>query len=242
MGYHLSPCTFGVIMDSFFKHRWHEVWALQELPTPVALGQRLIRAWGEPHRHYHTLDHLKECLDLLDGSAWMAHRPFEIELALWFHDVIYDTHRSDNEALSSDYAGKALTEVGISAQTIASIQGMILATGAHAQARSFDAGLMLDIDLGILSASPVRFAQYEKQIRSEYDWVPWAHYREGRLAVLRSFHNRNQVYFTAAFQRERQTLARENLDLALANLTLRQALLPFQVDKMCQNRAPSSTA
>src|SRR5438045_2724195 len=64
------------------------------------LQQGLIRAWSQPHRAYHTLQHFEECLVLLDSVDPDAHA---IEVVFWFHDAVYDTHATNNEMLSADW-------------------------------------------------------------------------------------------------------------------------------------------
>jgi len=70
--------------------RWNTLWShLTPVPSSELLAQLLI-AWREPQRHYHTLQHLEECLALFDTLRHTAQHPHEIELALWFHDAVYD--------------------------------------------------------------------------------------------------------------------------------------------------------
>ena len=64
----------------------------------------LLAAYSEKHRHYHTIKHIDHCLRELDGAKSLAHDPAEVELALWFHDAIYDPHSSKNEERSADWA------------------------------------------------------------------------------------------------------------------------------------------
>ena len=47
---------------------------------------RLLEAWSEPQRAYHTLQHLEECLNLLDETD--CKQPTVVEMALWFHDAV----------------------------------------------------------------------------------------------------------------------------------------------------------
>jgi len=42
---------------------------------PAADHQRLIVAYSEPHRHYHNLQHLDECLRELDAARELAAEP-----------------------------------------------------------------------------------------------------------------------------------------------------------------------
>lgn len=86
------------------KDDWDRLWqAAGAMPAPD-LFDRLLAAWSEPHRHYHTLQHLGECLANFRTLAHLPEHPLEVRLALWFHDAIYELGRHDNEARSADWA------------------------------------------------------------------------------------------------------------------------------------------
>ena len=69
---------------------WKELGAAN--PDPKLHGELAAR-YGEPHRKYHTLQHLEECFEKLDEVRTLAEHPAEIDLALWFHDAIYNVKR-----------------------------------------------------------------------------------------------------------------------------------------------------
>ena len=79
---------------------------------------------------------------------------------------------------------------------------------------------MLDIDLSILGATPVRFAQYDKQVRQEYAWVPEEVFRSKRAAVLQQFLSQPFIYCTAHFRDTREAQARANLQAVVAQLAV----------------------
>ncbi len=68
-----------------------------DVDAPPGLPEQLLSAYAEPHRHYHTQHHIAACLEALDAHRHCAERPEEVELAIWFHDAVYDTRRTDNE-------------------------------------------------------------------------------------------------------------------------------------------------
>src|SRR6185295_1221583 len=112
----------------------------------------------------------------------------EVEIALWFHDAVYDVHRHDNERRSADWARDALAGAGVAATAIARVEALVMAT-RHATTTpgSADEELLVDIDLAILGADAARFAEYAAQIRREYAHVADAEFRAGRSAVLAAF-------------------------------------------------------
>jgi predicted metal-dependent HD superfamily phosphohydrolase len=192
---------------------WQRLWS--ELGATVVNGglmNQLVAAYSERQRHYHTLQHLRECLAQFDAAAMLARRPAEVELALWFHDAVYDPQRSDNEERSADWARASVLAAGCGAAAAERVAALVLATKTHvAPADDVDAALLLDVDLAILGAAPARFADYERQIRAEYAHVPDAEFRAGRARVLRGFLDRERIYVTEAFHDALEARARENL-------------------------------
>src|SRR6185369_5490869 len=91
--------------------RWRSVW--RELGASEAddeLYHRLVACYSEPHRKYHTVQHLNECFAHLERVSSFAEHPPEVELALWFHDAIYNTHEKDNEKRSADWAANVFSK------------------------------------------------------------------------------------------------------------------------------------
>ena len=178
----------------------------------------LEAAYAEHHRHYHTALHVQECLDLLDVVRGYAERPAEIELAIWLHDVVYVPWRRDNEARSAALATEWLMACGSDAAILDRTRRLILSTRHREPPRCGDEALLRDIDLGILSAAPDRYDEYEAQVRREYRRVLPAIYRSRRRKILSSFMDRVSVYCTAWFLEHREQDARRNLERPLARL------------------------
>lgn len=196
-------------------HHWLHTWSELQHTPPLGLYEQLLQAYSEPQRHYHTLQHLAECLQLQSESAHLAQRPAEIAIALWFHDAVYDVKAHDNEARSADWAVTALQAAGVSAAVQTRVHALIMVTEHTAAPLEGDAALLVDIDLAILGAAPARFAEYERQIQQEYAWVPEDVFVEKRRAVLQGFVTRAQIYSTAFFHQMLEAPARANLQKAL---------------------------
>lgn len=193
------------------RARWTALWQRLGLREPDGLCDALLTAYGEPQRHYHTLEHLRECLALADTFRAAAERFDEIELALWFHDAVYDVHAHDNEARSAHWAVTALGAAGLDEAACARIRDLVMATRHSALPGTSDAALLTDIDLSILGASEPRFAEYDKQIRAEYAWVAPDIYASKRRAVLQGFLGREHIYATPAVRDRYEAQARHNL-------------------------------
>ncbi|QNP48952.1 HD domain-containing protein [Diaphorobacter aerolatus] len=195
---------------------WERAWRALGLAQPGSDAfEALMRAYAEPQRHYHSQQHLREALALLETVLPTCRSPGEVELALWYHDAIYDPKAKDNEARSAAWAARVLREQGASDEVISRVEALILATEHRAQPSDPDARLLVDVDLGILAAAPHRFAQYEQQVRAEYAWVPSFVYDFKRREVLCSFLSRPGIYATDHFRALFETRARANLEQAL---------------------------
>ena len=204
---------------NLLEHHWHEAWRdLGLAMPPVSVLDQLLARWAEPHRRYHTLQHLDECLALCAAHRALAGRAGEVAIAVWFHDAVYDTHRHDNEAESAAWAGRVLQAAGAPADVLERVQSLVMATRHSVPAVTPDERLLVDIDLAILGAAPARFDEYERQIRDEYGFVADATFREKRAEVLRGFVDRPALFSTLAFFDRFEHQARENLARALARL------------------------
>jgi predicted metal-dependent HD superfamily phosphohydrolase len=180
---------------------------------PTALFAQLQAAYKEAQRHYHTTAHILACLALFDEVRSLAARPDEVELAIWFHDAVYDPRAVDNEEKSAEWARTAL----IDSATGSRVAELVLATKQH-RASDDDMALLLDIDLSILGTDEPTFAQFERDIRAEYSFVDDAFYRSGRAQVLSGFLNRSQIFLTASLRMRFEDRARENISRALKKL------------------------
>ena len=201
--------------------RWRDMCATLGVAADIDRPLRELRAaYSEEHRSYHTLEHLGECLQLLE-----EYRPFMepgdcplLELALWFHDGVYDTMSSRNEEKSADWALHWMSRWGRPGQERTRVRGLILATRHRAAPANSAESWMVDIDLGILGAESSRFQNYERQVREEYHSVPWVLYRTKRAEILQGFLDRAFIYNTPQLREHLETRARENLAWSLAQL------------------------
>ncbi len=202
-----------------FFPAWQQAWGHLGLAMPPApVLDALLARWGEPHRRYHTRQHLDECLVLFEQHVGLAERAGEVAMAVWFHDAVYDTSRHDNEAESAAWAVRVLREAGAPDDVAGRVEALVLATRHSVPARTPDERLLVDIDLAILGAAPARFDEYERQIRVEYGFVAEAVFREKRGEVLRGFLARPAIFATAPFAGRFEQAARENLARALEQL------------------------
>lgn len=187
--------------------------------------ERVIAAWSEPHRRYHSLDHLAEVLDALEsisagGELGGADQPVA-NLAGWYHDVAYDPRAAagSNEHRSAAIARDHLHALGADSPRVDRVEALILMTADH-QAAAADGALVdafHDADLWILSAPSARFDQYCAQVRQEYAHVPGPDFATGRSAILEQLVAPDRIYRTDTGHAW-EAIARENVARELSRL------------------------
>lgn len=178
----------------------------------------LAEKYAEPVRHYHTLAHINACLQHFDSIKNSIEKPLEIELAIWFHDAIYNPKSKTNEEDSAQFAQQVLANIDCSTEKIETISQHILITKHPSDPKTKDQAFLLDIDLAILGADSALYQKYEHWIRAEYQHVPKLLYRMGRKKLLRSFLAQSKIYRTNHFNGLLETQARKNLAWAIQQL------------------------
>ena len=183
-------------------------------------------AYSEAHRYYHNVTHLRGCLKLCDALRDHFRQPDEAELALWYHDAVYRTRSDHNEADSADWARRFCESSGIGAEAAARVAELILNTAHGEQSLEGDAALVCDIDLAILGFPAAAYDDFEQRIRREYHWVEEDQFIEARLAILRGFLSRAQIYRSAALRPVLEDSARANLRRWVERWSQRAATAP----------------
>jgi len=175
----------------------------------------LVAAYSAPNRHYHNLGHIEDCLAALASVDGLSAADQDVlTQAIWWHDVVYDPTRSDNEELSAQ-----LAEQAVSASIRQEVGRLIRLTRTHQVAPDDRLGsILISIDLSILGAPIDRYDAYAAAIRKEFAHVPDEAYRSGRRDVLRRFTSRAVIYPYADFAKRHDHQARDNLAREIASL------------------------
>ena len=208
----------GVLTN--FDDVWREMLQALGVSDAGPMRAEVLARYGEPGRAYHNLSHaLRVWADVMQHAADAGVRDTgAVQLAALLHDVVYDAHRQDNEALSAEFAVQWGQRLGVASATIDRAAEMILATQKHGQTESAEIGLVLDADLAILAAPPAEYEAYRAAIRQEYGWVTEQDWTAGRGRVLSAFLERERIYHLPVFQK-REAAARENIARELSLLS-----------------------
>lgn len=178
----------------------------------------------EPHRHYHTLEHLSELLEHLDAHRSAITDVDAVSLAIFFHDIVYEPKagspkNEQDSAILFDFFGQEALPPGsplglTKGALIAKVRTWILQTASHkvSDEDEQDCKLFMDFDMAILGTPWERYDKYSQQVRSEYCHVPEAVFCKARSAFLASCAlDAAPVFASAAFRRSHEMQAKENM-------------------------------
>jgi predicted metal-dependent HD superfamily phosphohydrolase len=219
----LAPASASHIdKNAQLFQNWIDLGALSGIKEEVCKQwwTQLSTRYSEPKRYYHTLNHISEL------NKWVEKYDSEIEnaaavrYAVWFHDVVYDATKNDNEEQSEELWRQFSQESGLNQELSDKVSMYIIATKTHKPpiwVEDDDLALFLDFDTAILAADEDAYNQYAAQIRAEYIHVPLELYKKGRAAVLQHFLD-NDPFVTELFRQIYGAKAKENMQREITSL------------------------
>lgn len=169
----------------------------------------VVRRYAEPHRRYHTLDHI---MFMLSKGFEVGGLSMEQMLAIWFHDVIYDpkamtgVNESDSAAFAEQYLGDAW---------LGNLVAVIIRDTMNHTPTVPESELVLDLDLYEFSLPWKEYERNTQLIREEYSHVAEKDWEKGRLEFLEKMLKRDPFYYVL---KDRTEKARENIEAEIAGL------------------------
>ena len=185
----------------------------------AALFARLDAYYREPHRHYHNGGHIDDCLARLDLAYAQVDGGVDdadaVELALWFHDVIYQLGAPDNEQRSAEwFAAQAAGHLPV--DFIDRVAGYILDTTHREAPAAPGAKWVVDADLSGIGMDGESFGRDGDKIRREFAHLSDAEFARGQAGFLRGLLARERIYYTDFFRDLCEARARRNIQSVLA--------------------------
>eukprot|EP01125_Pyxidicula_operculata_P017319 TRINITY_DN6067_c0_g1_i1.p2 TRINITY_DN6067_c0_g1~~TRINITY_DN6067_c0_g1_i1.p2 ORF type:complete len:220 (-),score=31.26 TRINITY_DN6067_c0_g1_i1:20-679(-) len=181
--------------------------------------------YKEPQRYYHTLEHIEELFGYYDKYFTLLQKPEVVQLSIFFHDVIYDPNKNDNEEKSVEYFQQFCADTSpvcySTGASLSLVDDYIIATKSHkTSGNDTDLNYFLDFDLAVLGKPSAEYKRYASQIRSEYLPVyPEPKYSLGRMRVLNHL-SEGGLFITKEFQDTFEQTARNNLKEEIESLKL----------------------
>ena len=200
------------------EERWYVLW--HRLGSSISnktlnAYRDLKKKYDEPHRKYHNICHIDSCLAELMDVRSLVKNFYILELAIWYHDVIYDVNASDNEERSAAFAREAIFKLHPFPEDLArDVEEIILATKHNSVPTSHDAKIMLDIDIANLGKAE-EFQRVNRLVREEYAGVAEEKFVKGRSNILELFLTRPRIYLSEYFYEKYEASARKNISEAI---------------------------
>jgi predicted metal-dependent HD superfamily phosphohydrolase len=185
--------------------------------THCSDGELIEVCWNEfvnysdKGRHYHTLAHLGHLYSELEKCRSQIKEWDAVLFALFYHDIIYNVLKHDNEEKSAALAVKRLETLRVPDEVIGKCNSIILATKKHELSPDTDVNLFTDADLSVLGASAEAYSDYAQNVRKEYSIYPDLLYNPGRKKVLQHFLGMPRIFKTEYFFTQYEQQARINL-------------------------------
>ncbi len=183
------------------------------------LWDEIENHYSVKRRYYHNLSHLQNIFNSLQPIKDIINDWDTMVFSVFYHDIIYDIKRNDNEEKSAELAQKRLAGISYPDELIVKCCNQILATKNHRFSDDRDTNIFTDSDLAILGQTEDVYIEYAKQIRKEYSIIPKLLYNKGRIKVLTHFMEMERIFKSDYFFHEFEAKARQNIDNELMMLS-----------------------
>jgi len=209
---------------SLLHQRWRTLCKQLEVSPDICneWWEYISTHYEEPTRFYHTLTHIEELFAYRDKFTDSFAEPNLIDLAIWFHDVIYDSSAKPgkNEDDSAVIFEQFAKQVSLSDESRKKVFKWIVATKHHRTKPSdpLDFRLFMDMDMAILGKSWDDYLVYTKMVKEEYSQIPRWKWCFGRTRFICATLNAKRVFATDEFKGAFEIQARANMTRELSEV------------------------
>lgn len=205
------------MLDRFIKCVTHLSDPSEEISNDYLkhVYDHIIITYNDNSRVYHTMDHIEYMLVNLDkyfSNLLNDYDKMKIELAIWFHDYIYDVTflPEVNELLSAEFFKEFAGEINMDEDIVSEIVGLIMSTTHIEVPDSLIKQVICDLDL--LGLHGLDYWYNKQKVYSEYTKVfTDDEFLEGRLVFLDMMINKDTIFHTGLFKKHFEKTARYNL-------------------------------
>ena len=176
----------------------------------------LQKTYSQKNRYYHNLMHLENMILSFNKYHSEIQSPNETLYAIFYHDIVYNAKKTDNELKSAEFALSILPKEITINRTL--VFNMIVATKQHEHNKNEDTNWLIDFDLEILAKDWEDYQNYYEQIRKEYKIYPDFLYKPGRKKALQHFLESTNLFQTETYRMLYETKARENIQKEIVQL------------------------
>jgi predicted metal-dependent HD superfamily phosphohydrolase len=186
-------------MDSLVKQTFLKLFDKKDSAKALDVFLYIEKRYSEPHRFYHTMTHINDCLLEVLKMKSSFDNIKSVIMALFFHDIVYDSESNSNELDSAILMKKMLTPFNFDDSFLSIVYDLIVDTKHPSKPNTQDSYLLIDIDLLILSSNKEKFDKYNDDIRKEFSWVPDDVFYFERKKFLRNLMIYGNIYKSNVF-------------------------------------------
>ncbi|MEE8364317.1 MAG: hypothetical protein V3R76_00900 [Gammaproteobacteria bacterium] len=194
-----------------FQLLWSRCLVDSAIDESAIIHQQLMDSYNEPQRYYHTLDHIEHCLSLFDKISSKLQSPHALELAIWFHDVVYQPGATNNEQLSADQFMQTTKNRFDDSLRNTVYQHIMATLHLHSEMTHADTKYMVDIDLSSFGLPWPEFIHDSENLRREMAHLSNADYCRKQSAFQQALMDRPRFFRSDYFYQNYESQARQNL-------------------------------
>ena len=202
------------------RERFERLWERCIGGGASAVFDELDALYREPHRRYHTSAHVEHCLRCFDLAADRMDEPDAVEMALWFHDAVYDVPTEENELRSAELFAARAGGRG-SERFRSKVHRLIMVTTHREPPETLDESFIVDIDLSSFGLPWEEFLRDSLAVREEFPLVPDAEFYPRHRKFVESLVARPAFCFTEFFRNRHEARARKNIERIFARIEAR---------------------
>ncbi len=207
------------------RDRWNSLCERLQLEHTNEWFGKLASQYNEPHRAYHNSHHIADCLKQLNSAPSITSNVDAIELALWFHDVIYEMGANDNERRSARYfLDVTRGRLGNGRRWRAARH--ILATIYPSNPRDPDSRYVVDIDLSSFCLPWPQFLRDSANVRRESGHASDAEYARKQQQFLTQLAGSPPFFLSHYYLQHHEHQAQDNIRRILELLRTREQSAP----------------
>ncbi len=192
-----------------FEALWRRCVESPPSPDSATVFAELQRLYASPDRRFHTLDHIGDCVRHVDEVARLLADADAVELALWFHDAVYEHGAATNERRSAEMFLER--SKGARPAFRRRVCGLILATLHADTVQGHDRRFMVDIDLAGFGAPWDEFMCKGALIRAEFPDQTDAEFYAKQVPFLQRLQQRPNMFATDYYRKRYEATAQDNL-------------------------------
>ena len=177
----------------------------------------LVELYSQPHRCYHTMSHIDHCLTQMDVGAKAMGGNDAVEMALWYHDAVYDPRSNDNEQRSAELFTKRAQAV-VADGFCAAVCRLIDVTTHRNSPAADDEKFVVDVDLSGFGMPWPEFNDDSARVRRECSHLSDSQFETQQCRFLQCLLDRKSVFSTDFFRDRYEVIARANISRQLAIL------------------------